>query len=324
MRRLCLILIVSTLAACSFIQDELYSPGGRAGVTMNDKIFSARSVKQRADRHLAMMMFTANISSQFVETSEDAQSIMLQIDATGQAIAALYSISGKAEKCYEASNSVQQIVPVEGFSSVQANCPSLTGLERADAQATSGIISVLGLSFYGGNGDDLVSDVLDMDVVSLASGLIDKVPSVLRSTAGFRDSLVTFSEATYLACHEITPFSEVSENAPKEKVKTDQCADLGRMLASLSIGAKYVAIDAEGETIRAYKKGLKNIRAILKDEKYATWSFISSKGAMKQQIADACVRYKKIVEVDTGNETSIGCGKFFETTLTNYKVSGAI
>lgn len=311
MRNTFLILTVSAVGACSFIQDELYSPGGSAGVTMNERVFAARSVEQRADRHLAMMMFTANISSQFVETSEDAQSILIQIDATGNAIEEMYEISEKAQSCYQKIVSIQP----DGGDQVSSentskDCPSLAGLERADARATSGIISVLGLSFYGGNGDDLVSDVLNMDVVSLASSLIDKVPSILRSTAGFRDSLLTFIEATYLACHEETPNLEDSGKVSKGKVKTDQCADLEEILASLSFGTKYVAMDAEGEKIRVYKKGLRNIRGVLKDKEYAGWSFEKSRDAMRQQVKNSCVRYQNIIKLDE-REYSTTCGDFF-------------
>ncbi|MEO9685137.1 MAG: hypothetical protein ABJF86_03485 [Tateyamaria sp.] len=266
MKNLIAVVILAFLPACDFLRDEAGYPGGRVERIADEKIFEARSQRQRADRYLMSLTILAPLAADFTETSSQAKSAAVLINSGYDVLARMRAASNPDTSCLNASRfsapEKAQGSTVPAVTSV--NC----GLKNADAtddfnsafafeahsrEMQSTLYSLSKLVLNAAELDGLAEDIVELNYLGVIRHGKRVFPVARRALATYRDTIVVYADAVNAACGFEQP----------------ECAGLKDELEEFRTGKNVKISDEFAE--RAIRALLRSVNASMSVEDAQTW-----------------------------------------------------
>ena len=296
-----ILLLVSTIAGCGQVQNELGAPGGFAGPIADD-LLPAVTQRQQADRYLLAAMLIAPLALDLADDPEEALIVSRRVNALGESLANLYEAVQQCEVGLRVSSTQAGTVLrreagdyCAAVSQISVSPANGYSFEILGAEVQARIAALVSDISRGLDIRIRASDVTALNPVKLAriwTRLRELFPVMRRSAANYRDGMVIFTDA--IAHSPICTNSENDRIGDGMSATAVACRDLARHL-----NARYF----EGRDTMVSENDLRQL--FLAAERVArgrNWELgVAQYGPILAHINMACVRAEGVQTINTGS-----------------------
>lgn len=213
MKKLVFAVCLMALGACNVVRDEAGYAGGHIGRVADERLFAARAQQQRADRYLLTLVIVAPLAADLAQDEAGAKAASVLINDAYDKLRLLYEAAGT---CLQAVDTDGNLIAPKGSGTA---CLKTETTGTGDAQKKTPIPSNTAYAFESHTYemqrtmlaltkqtlgavelDGLADDIVNLNLVGILKSVRKSVPIARQSLAGFRDVVLTFSDAVQANC----------------------------------------------------------------------------------------------------------------------------